>query len=217
MQHDHLWLLAWEQTYLFIFILCKIPSRQLVEHTIKPHYRFWPLLSNTKNNTLFSQASLWKQSIANTLSPQASLRKQSIRQLTPLNDNLKKYIKPKNALLFTRRLPFSFRCSPPLAQVSMCLRLAQVSMCLRIAFTFYCQAYVWFYFSQNDHALVCLVSQVSIFRPRWLTEREKLRIFYAIPWAQLPSWPVQVKSILNREETKTHIIVSRQQTKCFMQ
>ena len=95
MQHDHLWLLAWEQTYLFIFILCKIPSRQLVEHTIKPHYRFWPLLPNTKNNTLFSQASLWKQSITNTLFPQASLRKQSIRQLTPLNDNLKKYIKPK--------------------------------------------------------------------------------------------------------------------------
>ena len=143
MLHDHLWLLAWEQTmYLFIFILCKIPSRQLVEHTIKPHYRFWPLLSNTKNNTLFSQASLWKQSIANTLFPQASLRKQSIRQLTPLNDNLKKYIKPKNALLFTRRLPFSFRCSPPLAQVLMCLRLAQVSMCLWTALAFYCQAYM---------------------------------------------------------------------------
>ena len=125
-----------------IFALLSFLTSMLINknNTPFPQASLWK--QSSINNTPFSQASLWKQSITNTLFPQASLRKQSIRQLTPLNDNLKKYIKPKNALLFTRRLPFSFRCSPPLAQVLMCLRFAQVSMCLRIAFTFYCQAYV---------------------------------------------------------------------------
>ena len=216
MQHDHLWLLAWEQTYLFIFILCKIPSRQLVEHTIKPHYRFWPLLSNTKNNTLFSQASLWKQSIANTLFPQASLRKQSIRQLTPLNDNLKKYIKPKMPYFLVEGYHFhsavllhshKFQCASDSHKFQCASeQLSRSIVKLMSDFIFHKMTTPWCWF----HRLVFL-DLVD-----WQSERNYV-FFMPYPGCSSPAWPVQVKSVLNREETKTHIIVSRQQTKCFMQ